>query len=284
MERRLGRGLGALLAADPAPTAPRHEIPLSKIRPNPFQPRKTFAPEALAELESSIRTHGVLLPVIVRAAPGGYELIAGERRWRAAQAIGLQTIPAVVREAVTDQSMLELALVENLQREDLDPIEKGRGFRQLLDQGLTQEQVAEKVAMPRSTVANFLRLLELSVAVQKVVSDGLLSMGHARALLGLSDPRRQEEICALTVRRGLSVRDVEQRVRELQGRSDQKKVAVTPPAPPWVREMETRIRGHLGAKVQVRNGEGYRGQIVIDYHGREDLDRLYALLAPKKAL
>lgn len=285
MERRLGRGLGALLAADPTPTSTRHEIPLSKIRPNPFQPRKTFAPEALAELESSIRAHGVLLPVVLRAAAGGYELIAGERRWRAAQAVGLQAIPAIVREGVSDQSMLELALVENLQREDLDPIEKGRGFRQLLDQGLTQEQVAEMMGMQRSTVANFLRLLELSDSVQKVVSEGLLSMGHARALLGLSDPKRQEEICALTVRRGLSVRDVEQRVRELQGRTSGKKVAtLSPPPPPWVREMEARIRGHLGTKVQVRNGEGYQGQIVIDYHGREDLDRLYALLAPKKAL
>jgi ParB family chromosome partitioning protein len=284
MERRLGRGLGALLAADPTPATPRAEIPLAKIRPNPFQPRKTFAPEALAELQSSIQTHGVLLPVVVRPVPGGYELIAGERRWRASQALGLESIPAVVREGVSDQTMLELALVENLQRADLDPIEKAKGFQQLLAQGLTQEQVAERVGMQRSTVANFLRLLELSEGVQKVVREGMLSMGHARALLGLTDVRRQDELCALVVRRGLSVREVEERVRELRGRTLERPTKLTPPPPPWVRDMEARLRTALGTKVRVQNGEGYQGQIVIEYHGREDLDRVYALLAPRKTL
>lgn len=284
MERRLGRGLGALLAPDPAPPAPRTEVPLAKIRPNPFQPRKTFAPDSLTELQASVKLHGVMQPVVLRSAPGGYELIAGERRFRACQALGLQSIPAVVRDGVSDQAMLELALVENLQRADLDPIEKAKGFRQLLDQGLIQEEVAQRVGMQRSTVANFLRLLELSEVVQSVLTEGLLSMGHARALLGLSDVRRQEELCALAIRRGLSVRDVELRVRELEGRSQPKKTTVSPPPPPWVREMEARIRGHLGTKVQVRNSEGYQGQIVLEYHGREDLDRLYSLLAPKKLL
>ncbi|NOT29110.1 MAG: ParB/RepB/Spo0J family partition protein [Planctomycetes bacterium] len=284
MERRLGRGLGALLAPDPAPPAPHAEVPLAKIRPNPFQPRKTFGPESLTELQESIKLHGVMQPVVLRSAPGGYELIAGERRFRACQALGLQSIPAVIRDGVPDQAMLELALVENLQRADLDPIEKAKGFRQLMDQGLTQEELARRVGMQRSTVANFLRLLELSEAVQRVVTEGLLSMGHARALLGLSDSRRQEELCALAVRRGLSVRDVELRVRELEGRAQPKKATIAPSPPPWVREMEARMRGHLGTKVQVRNGEGYQGQIVVEYHGREDLDRLYSLLAPKKML
>lgn len=284
MERRLGKGLGALLAADPSPTEPRAEIPLAKVRPNPHQPRKTFAPEVLEELKASIRTHGVLQPIVVRPAAGGYEIIAGERRFRAAQALGLSTIPAVVREGVGDQGMLELALVENLQRADLDPIEKARGFRQLLERGLTQEQVAERVGLNRATVANFLRLLELSESVQKVVTEGLITMGHARALLGVPDRRRQEELCALIVRRGLSVRDVEARVRELQTRTAERTVSVSPPPPSWVRDMEARIRSHLGAKVEVRNREGYTGQIVIEYHGREDLDRLYAILAPKKSI
>jgi len=283
MEKRLGRGLGSLLNTEPAPAEPRSELPLSKIRANPFQPRKAFAPELLQELQASIRTHGVLQPVVVRPAPGGFELIAGERRWRAAQAAGLKTIPAVVREAVSDQAMLELALVENLQRADLDPIEKARGFLMLLDRGLSQDQIATQVGLQRSTVSNFLRLLELSESVQNVVTEGLISMGHARALLGVSDPRRQEELCALIVRRGLSVRDVEQRVRELQGRPEKVK-EITPPAPPWVRDMESRMRSHLGTKVKVRNKEGYQGEIVVEYHGREDLDRLYALLAPKKSL
>jgi ParB family transcriptional regulator, chromosome partitioning protein len=285
MERRLGKGLGALLAADPAPAEPRTELPLSKVRPNPHQPRRSFRPEELAELQESIRLHGVLQPIVVRPAAGGFEIIAGERRYRAAKALGLASIPGVVREAVSDRAMLELALVENLQRADLDPIEKARGFRQLLDQGLTQEQVAEQVGLNRATVANFLRLLELSESVQKVVTEGLLTMGHARALLGLPDRRRQEELCALVVRRGLSVRDVESRVRELQSRpAGERDVRLSPPPPPWVRDLETRIRAHLGAKVQVLNGEGYKGQIVIDYHGREDLDRLIAQLAPRKSV
>lgn len=284
MERRLGKGLGALLAADPSPKEPRAELPISAVRPNPHQPRKSFAPEVLAELQESIRVHGVLQPVVVRSAAGGFEIIAGERRWRAAQALGLKTIPAVVRDNVSDQSMLELALVENLQRADLDPLEKGRGFRHLLDQGLTQEQVADRVGLGRATVANLLRLLELSPAVQKVVTEGLITMGHARALLGIQDHSRQEQLCALAVRRGLSVREVEGRVRELQSRTAEKAVRLSPPQPPWVRDMEAKIRAHLGSKVQVKNGEGYVGQIVIEYHGREDLDRLYTLLAPRKSL
>jgi ParB family chromosome partitioning protein len=293
MERRLGRGLGTLLSAPPAsleatktaaPAAPEPhaEVALAKIRPNPFQPRKTFAASELSELQSSIQQHGILQPVVLRSTPGGYELIAGERRWRASQALGRKTIPAIVRDGVSDQAMLELALVENLQRSDLDPIEKARGFQQLLEQGLTQEEVARQVGLQRSSVANFLRLLELSESVQKAVTQGLITMGHARALLGLTERRRQDELCALVVRRGLSVRDVEQRVRELQGREKDQKTTLTPPPPPWVRDMESRMRAHLGTKVQVRNGEGYQGQIVVEYHGREDLDRLYALLAPKK--
>jgi len=284
MERRLGRGLGSLLSSEPVPQEPRAEILIAKIRPNPFQPRRTFAPEALAELEASIRAHGVLQPVVVRSAPGGYELIAGERRWRAAQAVGLKALPAVVRDNVSDQAMLELALIENLQRSDLDPIEKALGFRQLIDQGLTQDQVAEQVGLQRSSVANFLRLLELSATVQKTITEGLLTMGHARALLGIAEKARQEELCALAIRKGLSVREVEVRVRELQGRTTEKVKALSPPPPPWVREMEAKIRSHLGTKVQVKNGEGYQGSIVLEYHGREDLDRLYALLAPRKTL
>jgi ParB family transcriptional regulator, chromosome partitioning protein len=283
MEKRLGRGLGTLLSPEVSPTEPRSEIPLEAIRPNPFQPRRTFSPEALQELQDSIQVHGILQPVVVRSTRTGYELIAGERRWRASQALGLKAIPAVVREGVQDGEMLELALVENLQRADLDPIEKARGFRQLLDQGLTQDQIASKVGLQRSTVTNFLRLLELGETLQKALTEGLLSMGHARALLGLADRKKQEELCALVARRGLSVREVEHRVRELQGRVESTRT-LAPASPPWVREMEARMRNHLGAKVQLRNREGYHGQVVIEYHGREDLDRLYELLAPRKTL
>lgn len=285
MERRLGRGLGSLLSSEPTPKEPRSEVLLAEIQPNPFQPRRHFAPEALAELQASITAHGVLQPVVLRrVGPQQYQLIAGERRFRASQAVGLRTIPAVVREGVSDEAMLELALVENVQRADLDPIEKARGFRQLQERGHTQEEVAHKVGLQRSSVANFLRLLELSEPVQKAVTEGLITMGHARALLGIPERARQEELCALCVRRGLSVRELEERVRELQGRTVEKPKAVIPPPPPWVRDMEAKMRSHLGTKVQVRNGEGYQGHITIEYHGREDLDRLYALLAPKRSL
>jgi ParB family chromosome partitioning protein len=164
MERRLGRGLGTLLSPEarvtdaPGPSEPQTEIALAKIKPNPFQPRRTFSTEALGELQESIQKHGVLQPVVVRSTQDGYELVAGERRFRASLALGKKSIPAVVREGVTDQAMLQLALVENLQRADLDPIEKARGFQRLVDQGLTQEEVAREVGLQRSTVANFLRL------------------------------------------------------------------------------------------------------------------------------
>ena len=285
MERRLGRGLGSLLSSEPTSREPRAEVPLASIRPNPFQPRKHFLPEALAELQASIQVHGVLQPVVLRRSGSGeFELIAGERRFRASQAAGLKTIPAVVRDGVSDEAMLELAMVENLQRSDLDPIEKARGFRQLQESGLTQEEVAAKVGLQRSSVANFMRLLELSEPVQKALTEGLISMGHARALLGIPERARQEELCALGVRRGLSVRELEERVRELAGRATPKPKEVVPPPPPWVRDMESKMRSHLGTKVQVKNGEGYQGSIVIEYHGREDLDRLYTLLAPRKTL
>ncbi len=291
MEKRLGRGLSSLLservAAPAAPSkGPAAELPVDQVRPNPFQPRRTFDPAGMEELQSSIAAHGVLQPIVVRPAPDGYELISGERRWRAVQALRRATIPAVVREGVGDGEMLELALVENLQRRDLDPIEKARGFRQLIDsRGLTQEQVATKIGLQRSTVANQLRLLELDGEVQKALVEGLISMGHARALLGAGDRRHQRELCALSARQGLSVRDLERRVRDLQGRaSAQPEKKIPAQAPPWLREMEARIRGHLGTKVQVQNGEGYRGRIVIEYHGREDLDRVYALLAPRRSV
>jgi ParB family chromosome partitioning protein len=287
MERRLGKGLGALLGTEAGPGESRTELPIAQIRPNPHQPRKAFSPTVLAELQDSIRQHGILQPIAVRTGPSGYEIIAGERRWRAAQALGMKTIPAVVRGGVSDQEMLELALVENLQRADLDPIEKAKGFKQLLERGLTQEEVASRVGLNRSTVANFLRLLELSDSVQRVLVEGLLTMGHARALLSLPDKRRQDELCALAVRKGLSVRDVEGRARELASRTLDSRGNAKPstqPSPPWIRDLEGRMRAHLGSKIEIRNREGYVGEIAVHYHGKEDLDRLLGLLAPKRTV
>lgn len=289
-ERRLGRGLESLLGSSSveSPELPRTEVRLVEIRPNPHQPRRAFDPSALEELAASIRRHGVLQPVVLREAAPGYELISGERRLRAAKLAGLERVPAVVLREVTDEQMLELALVENVQRADLDAIEKARGYAQMVERlGLTQDQVAERVGLKRSTVANHLRLLELPDEVQRAVSEGLISMGHARALLGLEPRARLLELVERIVLEDLSVRAVEQVVREgtsKAGKSAGEKPAKGPERPPWLVELEGRMRDHLGAKVSLVNQPGYRGKIVIEYFDQDDLERLTELLAPRPRL
>ncbi len=298
MERRLGRGLGSLLSGSTAeesalaivpaaaqPAGPA-SIPLEAIEVNPFQPRQVFDPAGVEELVQSIREHGLLQPVVVRPYGAGYQLVSGERRLRAFRILGRATIPAIIREGVRDQEMLELALVENVQRKDLDPIERAVGFRNMMEQlNLTQEQVADKVGLQRSTVANQLRLLELPENVRQALAKGLIQMGHARALLGAKTSDLQLELLARTVREDLSVRNVEEAVRRAQtaAPSSEPVKTVVPPAP-WIRDLEARMREHLGTKVQLKNGPGYRGQIVIEYYQREDLERLIQHLAPKPTL
>jgi ParB family chromosome partitioning protein len=212
-----------------------------------------------------------------------FEIVSGERRWRASQMAGLSSISASVREVDTEQ-MLELALVENLQRQDLDAIERATGYQQMMKAlNVTQEQVAEKVGLKRSTVANHLRLLDLPVPAQDAVRRSLITMGHARALLGLADPARVLGLVERIAREDLSVRDVERLVRDAGRVTNQGKAVIPPPSAPapWVRELETRLRGQLGTAVQVRNAPGYRGQIVIEYFDRTDLDRLCERLAPR---
>ncbi len=298
MESRLGRGLGSLLPQQPNPGSASADskapgfgstLPIEKITPNPFQPRKVFDPKALEELRDSIQNHGILQPVVVRQSGQGFELISGERRWRASQMAGLEQIPAIVREGVTDDQMLELALVENVQRQDLDPIEKARGYRGMMKAlGLTQDGVAAKVGLRRSTVANHIRLLELPEDVREGVSQGLLSMGHARALLALSGPEEQLALMKELVRKDWSVREVEKRIREranpvvaaLEGETKP-----TPARPPWMVDLESRMRDHLGTKVAFSNGSSAeRGQVVIDFFSRGDLDRLLTSLAPRETV
>jgi len=296
MERRLGRGLSALLTQSQTtetvqqePEArSREELPLERIRVNPFQPRKNFDPAGIEELVQSIRQHGLLQPVVVRPQGDGFELVSGERRLRAFRELGRSAIPAIVRPNVSDAEMLELALVENLQRRDLDPIERALGYRKMIEQlGLTQEQVADKVGLQRPTVANHLRLLELPESAQQALAKGLIQMGHARALLGCKDSTLAQRLLEKAVRDDLSVREVEALVRTRSSSSaaqGPEPVKVVIPQAPWVRDLEDRMREHLGTKVQLKNGPGYRGQIVIEYFQREDLERLAEILAPRERL
>jgi len=287
MEKRLGRGLGSLLGSTGSITqeVAGTDLPLDQIRPNPHQPRKVFDSSRIEELRDSIKIHGVLQPICVRGGEGRYEIISGERRWRASRLAGKSSIPAVVRPDVPDDEMLELALVENIQREDLDPIEKASGYREMMDKlGLTQEAVAEKVGVKRATVANHLRLLELPERAQEAIVSGLISMGHARALAGLKDPKAVMRLLARAVRDDLSVRQVEQLVRDKNRGPGGEPEKTVVPAAPWLKEMEQRIRLHLGTRVIIQNGEGYRGQIVLQYHDRTELDRLCEVLAPKDLL
>jgi ParB family chromosome partitioning protein len=294
MTRRLGRGLGSLLG-DPEGTdreegsegRDRFDVAVTQIRPNPFQPRKVFDPEGLEELRASIQRHGILQPIVLRQVEGGYELISGERRWRAAQGVGLAKVPAVVRTSVSDADMLELALVENVQRRDLDPMERALGYRALMDKlSLTQQGVADRVGQKRATVANHLRLLELPEQVQEALQKGLISMGHARALLGLSSSKAMTQMVGQIVRQDLSVREVERLVRNRQAAAaDPAGVDTAPPQPeqaPWARDLERRIQERLGTKVALQDQGNGRGRIVIDYFNRADLDRVLGVLAPRE--
>ena len=273
----LGRGIASLIPQHPTPIAAPAEIPIARIRRNPYQPRRRFATEELEQLASSIREHGVIQPVLVTETLDGYQLVAGERRVRAAELAGLERVPAVVRQ-LAPRDQLELALVENIQREDLDPIETATAYRQLIEEfGLTQEQLAERVGKARPTVANTLRLLELDPAVQTAVADGTITEGHGRALGGL-DPAVQPQLLDVVVARDLSVRQTEALVRRLRERAE--RGHDPDPAPekagrdPERERVEEDLRQALGTKVRLdRTRRG--GRIVIEFYSDEELGRLY---------
>jgi len=273
----LGKGLDALLpqlpiASEVTLDSALLELHLEQIQPNALQPRLAFEPDKLEELAASIKENGVIQPIVVRPVGGGYEIVAGERRWRAAQKAGLTRIPAVVQE-VSDQKMLEMALVENIQRDDLSPVEEAHAYQLLLDQfGLTQEQVAQRVGRSRTAVTNTLRLLRLPSAIQKEVIHGTLSMGHARALIPL--PKREQLLLAQQiVQLGLSVRQVERRIQRVQGPPS------SPPAgkDPDVLAAERRLEElwKTRAEIQLRKG---RGRIAFYFQSQEELDHLYQAL------
>lgn len=286
MDRRLGKGLSSLLG-NVADEAAAHAIDIASISPNPFQPRKSMDPGGLEELRDSIANHGVMQPIMVRRYGSGYQLVAGERRWRAARLAGLERIPAVVREDLSDQDMLELALVENVQRRDLDPIERARGFKALMSAlGVTQDGVAAKVGLKRATVANHMRLLDLPERVQDALAKGLIQMGHARALLGLARPQDIEAAMETCVRSDLSVRDVEQLVREKNAApTTVGPAAASVPTVTWVRGAERRLEESLGAPVSIRvDAGGNKGEIRIRFANKEEAHRLLERFAPAEEL
>jgi ParB family transcriptional regulator, chromosome partitioning protein len=290
----LGRGLGALIPTDitgEAGSALR-EVPVGSISPNPHQPRAYFDEEALASLTASIAELGVLQPILVRELPDDrFELIAGERRWRAAKRAGLDSIPVVVR-TVDEVLSLEQALVENLHREDLNPLEEAAAYQQLMeDFALTQEQVAQKVGKSRSSVANTLRLFQLPPSIQRLIAENQLAAGHAKALLGTPDRTFQESLARRIVDEGLSVREAEEAVRRHGQPEDQPDAAAPAPPPvqaepgaaeprrlrpPGLLELEELLADHLSTRVGVSMAPGSgRGKVVIEFSGLEDLERIY---------
>jgi len=280
----LGRGLGALIPTGPADEeltgARLEELPLDSIEPNPRQPREVFDPDALAELVASIRAVGVLQPVVVReTAPGRYQLIMGERRWRACQEADLSVIPAIVRET-SDDAMLRDALLENLHRQQLNPLEEAAAYQQLLDEfGATHEELAERVGRSRSHVSNTLRLMHLAPAVQRRVAAGVLTAGHARALLALDDHEAQDRLAARIVAEGLSVRAVE----EIVALGGQERPTRAPrsraPQPPALAALSDRLTDLLDTRVHVEMGRR-RGKLVVEFASAEDLERIIGQIAP----
>jgi ParB family chromosome partitioning protein len=280
----LGRGLSALIpdAAPPLPAAPREaapqELDIDLLVPNPRQPRTYIEEHQLEELAQSIRTHGVLQPVLVRRRDGRFEIVAGERRWRAAQRAGLLKVPVVVRD-VADDDLLQVALIENIQRENLNAIEEAQAYRRLSDEmNLSQEEIAAAVGKDRATVANYIRLLRLPVEVRNDLASGSLTMGHARALLGLADEGAQRRIAREVVSRGLSVRETEALIRREATPS-------VPPPPrkvdPNTRAAEDQLKLALGTRARIVR-RGASGRIEIDFTSEDELQRLYELIVSRR--
>ncbi|HEX8432352.1 MAG TPA: ParB/RepB/Spo0J family partition protein [Longimicrobium sp.] len=296
---RLGKGLSALLGeySQPQDAANMADgirvVPVASITANRFQPRREFQEEQLAELEASIRQNGLLQPLVVRPAPADspagaeWELVAGERRWRAVRRLGWTEVPVIVKEP-DDRAMLVLAIVENVQRAELSPLEEAAGYQQLIEEfGFTQAEVAESVGRERSTVANLLRLLQLPASVQRMVGEGALSMGHARALLGMEDERAMTELAREAANGLLTVRAVEERVRERRAPREGEAAAAPVPAPtnddPHLRHLEAELQRTLGTAVRIRVAGGAKsGRIEVPFYNADDFDRVLELLLGKR--
>jgi ParB family transcriptional regulator, chromosome partitioning protein len=283
----LGKGLSALISTRPPairleaePGEKIQQVDLASIVPSPLQPRKDFAREALAELVESIRQHGIIQPLVVRNVRGKHELIAGERRWRAAQEAGLAQVPVITRIA-TDLEVLELSLIENLQRADLNPIEEAQAYARLANEfGMRQEDIAQKVGRSRAAVANSMRLLDLHQQVQAWLTQGLLSVGHAKVLLALKEPDEQRAVAETILRRSATVRATERLVaRQLGGTRPRRRreTAANATTSATIEDLQNRLQEHLGTRVLLHHGEK-RGRIEIEYYGNDDLQRVLGAL------
>jgi len=279
--KALGRGLGALLSSDRTIDlgSEPSEVDLDSIVPGPMQPRTHFDEASLQSLADSIRSHGIVQPLLVRRRGDGFELIAGERRWRAARLAGITRVPVVVKE-VPDESLLEIALIENIQRENLNPIEEALAYKKLIETvGLTQEALASRVGRDRSYITNYLRLLRLPDDLQQLVKEGRLSTGHARTLLALSHADLQRRLARQIIDHGLSVRATEQLVHKAT--EEKPKTSRGPQVvDPNVRAAETKLRRVLGTQVKILQAENGKGKIEINFFDARDLDRIYNLLMP----
>jgi ParB family chromosome partitioning protein len=280
-KKRLGRGLEALIPLDTSDAEGVVEVKINKIRPNQFQPRRSFDEEKLGELAESIREHGVIQPIVIRKKGEVYEIVAGERRWRASQRVGLTSIPAVIKE-YDDTEMMQIALIENLQREDLNPIEEAMAYRQLMDEfNFTQEMLSQKIGKSRSVIANSVRLLTLPEELQQMISNSLLSSGHARALVAIGDPEKQLKMAREIINNGLTVRDVEKKAKE-----EQKAVKIRFKSSrglkesPFVLEVEEKLKRSLGTKVKIKSGPK-KGKIEIEFYNDTDLDRIVGTILNK---
>ena len=278
ISKGLGRGLDALLG-DAAQAEPVTSLPVQKLEPNPLQPRKLFEEAELQDLADSISQHGVIQPLTVRAGENGYyQIIAGERRWRAARLAGLRTVPVVVIEA-DDKTAMELALIENLQRQDLNPMEEAMGYKQLMEEyGMTQVQVAERVAKSRPAVANSLRLLSLPPSIAQMVTSGAISAGHGRALLTLESESLQEKAAGKIVALSLSVRQAETMCKNMAKAAEKEAKPEKPPLEvDYVAECEKTLSKALGRGVKIVRGRR-KGRFELEFYGDEDLQRLYEAL------
>lgn len=277
--KALGRGLSALIPDIPAESQQLKDtikfVPVAKISPNPFQPRESFDPVKLEELANSIAEKGIVQPITVRRFESGYQLIAGERRFRCVRDLGIAEIPAYILNVDSDEEMMELSIIENIHREDLNPIDIAHSYKRLIDEcSLTQEQVAKKVGKDRATVTNFLRLLKLPSQIQSSAQNGDISMGHARALLTLKRPEDQINLWKKILKSQLSVRQVETAVRDLSEKKTEPNIAQeSTPRPAYFDDAENRLRTKLATKVQIKS-KSKGGSIEIEYYNDDDLDRL----------